>query len=89
MHTTFFFVLLVYYVFSTVLSTVPTRIHETSTLVTHRASARRSVTTIYNHVTKRERNHTNRETRRQQVKREVMKCWRMLRGTNIRKKVGQ
>jgi hypothetical protein len=42
MHTTFFFVLLVYYV---VLDcTVPTRIHETSTLAAHRAPARRSVT---------------------------------------------
>jgi hypothetical protein len=37
----------------------------------------------------KERNHTNRETRRQQVIREVMKCRIMLRGTNIRKKVGQ
>jgi hypothetical protein len=47
MHTTSFFVLLVYY--------------------------------VYNHMLKqscyKEKNHTNRETRRKQVKCEGMKCW--------------
>jgi hypothetical protein len=88
MHTTFIFVLSVYYVynymflhfFKTYKMYKIHKIHKPlpvsgfhRPIIIDIMKKNITVTTIYNHVTKRKRNHTNRETTRQQAKREVMK----------------